>query len=103
MTFVPSDKLVELKEKTLLLAEQGFWNDPENLHDQIMELADEVLLIEPGEPAPQNLEWLRSQGVRVDIVRKPVKDFPDFWYGEVYIDDRFNITFKSRGQEFSGI
>lgn len=103
MTYSPAPKLIELKDKVLRYAEQDFWDDPENLHDIITDLADEWLIMEPGQPATQNLAWLISQGVRVEIVNKPDKDFPDFWYGEVYISGPYNITFKSRGQTFSGI
>lgn len=56
-----------------------------------------------GDPAMQNIEWLRRQGWRVDIVHSHDKKHGAFWYGKLYVWGPYHLTFNWCGQESVGV
>lgn len=80
------------------------WGTPEN-NNRYTELCDDLvdLLTTPeGEPAANNIAFMRSQGWRINIVEK-TEHGTEFWYGELFVWGPYNITFKWMGEDSVGV
>ena len=102
-----ADPLEVLRLYLYHLAIVGYENWDEGNNDQIYEkafdLIEDQLCTAGGDPAEQNIAWLRSRGWRVNIVHKHDKDLGPFWYGELYVWGPYHITFKWTGQRSVGV
>jgi hypothetical protein len=100
------DRLAALDKELRYFADIGFSNWTEPTSDRYTALCDDIvdlLTTSDGEPAVNNIAFMRSQGWRINIENKHDKDFGPFWYGELFVWGPYNITFKWTGEDSVGV
>lgn len=73
--------------------------DNNNKYSEICCEIDDLLVTPEGEPAMRNIEFFASEGFPTVIER--IDD--EFWYGQLFVEKPYHITFKYRGQDAIGV
>lgn len=95
--------LPDLVKRLYVLAPLTLSTWPSDVHEEICDLIDELLVTPDGEPAWINLGHLASVGWRSRIVWQTDQHGVPWWYGELFLWANYHVVFKYTGQLAEGV